>query len=80
MALVCVSTPCTDRAIALPPRRHPTGAAGISAFILCTVLTPTPRVLATFSIPSPAARRLRIAPSVFVLTFDGSMKHEALKL
>ena len=51
-----------------PRRGHPAAAAGISAFTLCTVLTPTPRVLATFSIPSPAARCLRMVPSIFLLT------------
>lgn len=44
-------------------RRHPTAATGISALTSCTVLTPTPRVLATFTIPSPAVRRARIASS-----------------
>jgi hypothetical protein len=51
--------------------RHPTGAAGISAFTLWTVLTPTPRVLATFSIPSQAASCLQTVPSTVVLTFGG---------
>ncbi len=45
------------------------GTAGVSAFTLCTVLTPTPRAFATFSIPSPAVRRARIAASFLLPTF-----------
>jgi len=49
-----------------PTRRpHSAGAVGISAFTLCIVLTPTPRVLATFSLtarrPQPRSVAL-VAP------------------
>ena len=41
----------------------------IVVFTRCTVLTPTPISLATFSIPSPAIKRSRIAASFFSPTF-----------